>query len=243
MAAASSDSSSLSYISSDDLEEGSRILSAPVSDGKGFYGGRSRRPVVSPASTPTNETRLPERINKRHQAVEVGDVAAIDDDDDGNICDDGASQATSPVRPRSRSPALKSRSPSSTSISSDSSGDIPDSLIALHIRNGTDDVYDGLSYDQVTKCQWEGCDDHDCGNMDELVRHIDQKHIDAGKHKKWICRWRGCVRGGHTHASGSALKAHMRRHTKEKPFMCILPGEIEAASKQESRIVIDWTPG
>ncbi|EEP78580.1 predicted protein [Uncinocarpus reesii 1704] len=32
-----------------------------------------------------------------------------------------------------------------------------------------------------------------------------------------------CPRKGQTHASGYALRAHMRSHTKEKPFYCSLP--------------------
>ncbi|KAL9033065.1 MAG: hypothetical protein Q9214_007688, partial [Letrouitia sp. 1 TL-2023] len=97
-------------------------------------------------------------------------------------------------------------------ISSDSSASIPSSEL------GTIDE----DYEQVTFCKWEDCEAGDLGNMDELVHHIHEDHIGT-RQKKYTCEWQGCIRQGHNHASGYALKAHMRSHTKEKPFMCFLP--------------------
>ncbi|KAL1966510.1 hypothetical protein VTN77DRAFT_4432 [Rasamsonia byssochlamydoides] len=111
----------------------------------------------------------------------------------------------------------------STSISSDTSGDIPNSpsLVAL-IGGGQDDDYSGQGGDQVSVCRWDGCEAGDLGNMDDLVEHIHRDHIGT-RQKKYSCEWIDCSRKGQTHASGYALRAHMRSHTREKPFYCMLP--------------------
>jgi uncharacterized Zn-finger protein len=59
--------------------------------------------------------------------------------------------------------------------------------------------------------------------MDLLVKHLHQEHIHA-RQKKYSCEWIDCTRKGIAHASGYALRAHMRSHTREKPFYCTLPG-------------------
>ncbi len=79
--------------------------------------------------------------------------------------------------------------------------------------------------EQVTKCEWDGCPEDDLVNMDELVKHIHDAHIES-RQKKYTCEWMSCLRKGMPHASGYALKAHMRSHTREKPFFCYLPGEF-----------------
>jgi hypothetical protein len=112
------------------------------------------------------------------------------------------------------------------SISSDSSHDLPNSPSTLAlIGGGLEDDYSGWGRDQVTVCQWEGCDANDLGHMDALVKHIHDEHI-GSRQKKYLCEWRDCARKGQSHASGYALRAHMRSHTKEKPFYCTLPGNI-----------------
>lgn len=112
----------------------------------------------------------------------------------------------------------------SASISSDTSGEISNSPATLALLGGTqEDDYSGQGNDQVTECRWEGCDAGDLAHMDALVHHIHQDHI-GSRQKKYSCEWADCNRKGQTHASGYALRAHMRSHTREKPFYCSLPG-------------------
>lgn len=101
-------------------------------------------------------------------------------------------------------------------VSSDTSGDIPSSPVNARLEE--EDFQD-----QVTICDWDGCPAGDQGNMDKLVEHIHNSHIE-NRQKKYTCEWRSCNRKGLPHASGYALKAHMRSHTREKPFYCYLPG-------------------
>ncbi|KAJ5637571.1 Zinc fingerC2H2 [Penicillium lividum] len=109
------------------------------------------------------------------------------------------------------------------SISSDSSGDVPNSpsLMGL-LGHNQDDDYSGQSGDQVTVCRWDGCVIGDLGNMDGLVQHLHHEHI-GSRQKRYSCEWIDCTRKGQTHASAYALRAHMRSHTREKPFYCTLP--------------------
>jgi hypothetical protein len=104
-----------------------------------------------------------------------------------------------------------------TSISSDTDGEVPNS--PGNLRPEDDDTHE-----QVTVCAWEGCDAGDLGNMDRLVDHIHNEHIET-RQKKYTCEWSDCSRKSMPHASGYALKAHMRSHTREKPFYCALPGK------------------
>jgi len=107
-----------------------------------------------------------------------------------------------------------------TDISSDTSGDVPGSP-----SNGLPLFQDeeAMGHEQVTVCKWEGCPVGDLGDMDALVEHIHKDHIGA-RQKKYACEWEDCNRKGMPHASGYALRAHMRSHTREKPFYCALPG-------------------
>lgn len=107
------------------------------------------------------------------------------------------------------------------SISSDSSGEVP---VSPSYRLDDDD-----SHEQVTVCTWTGCDEGDLGNMDKLVEHIHNEHIET-RGKKYTCEWSDCGRKGLPHASAYALKAHMRSHTREKPFYCSLPGKYNDRS-------------
>lgn len=135
---------------------------------------------------------------------------------------DESSPSASPAPPRRASTTISSHppSPSPSSISSDTSGSVPGSPGL--------DAHDEDAHEQVTICRWDGCGS-DLGNMDSLVKHIHDEHIGTRK-ATYACQWDDCTRKGMSHASGYALRAHMRSHTKEKPFYCSLPGEFLMAS-------------
>lgn len=103
---------------------------------------------------------------------------------------------------------------SEADISCDSEGSAPGSPSADEIA---------MRADQVTTCAWEGCSVGDLANSDELIQHVQIDHIQP-KRARYTCEWGDCARKGTNHPSGYALKAHMRSHTKEKPFFCHLPG-------------------
>ncbi len=109
-------------------------------------------------------------------------------------------------------------------ISSDTSGDVPLSPPGEKLTQMQED--DPATHEQITVCKWMNCPVGDLHNMDVLVQHIHDEHIGT-RQKKYTCEWQGCVRMNLNHASGYALKAHMRSHTREKPFYCALPGKIE----------------
>ncbi|KAL7628356.1 hypothetical protein AAE478_002558 [Parahypoxylon ruwenzoriense] len=94
-------------------------------------------------------------------------------------------------------------------ISSDTSGDIPNSPINAKLD---EDEFQ----EQVTVCAWDGCRAGDLGNMDKLVEHIHNDHIES-RQKKYTCEWIGCPRKSLPHAKcdraftrSDALAKHMR---------------------------------
>ncbi|MCJ1475884.1 hypothetical protein MMC13_004548 [Lambiella insularis] len=104
-----------------------------------------------------------------------------------------------------------------TDLSSDTSGDVPNSPATGQAYTQDDD-----QMEQVTVCRWRNCTAGDLGNMDVLVEHVHMVHIGT-RQKRYACEWEGCSRIDAHHASGYALRAHMRSHTREKPFYCALP--------------------
>ncbi|KAF9740750.1 hypothetical protein PMIN06_003204 [Paraphaeosphaeria minitans] len=133
-----------------------------------------------------------------------------------------------PAARPSKRPRLQNRAPSDPptnmlpvddlgELSEDTDGSVPAS--PHHPGMSAEDDF---GQDQVTVCKWEGCEAGDLDNMDRLVEHLHEDHIGT-RQKKYSCEWSDCTRKGIPHASGYALRAHMRSHTREKPFYCTLP--------------------
>lgn len=114
------------------------------------------------------------------------------------------------------------RAGSSVAVDHDSDMDLSEDSEGSAPGSPSLDEY-AMRADQITACQWESCPVGDLGNSDDLIKHVQDEHI-APKRAKYTCEWGDCARKGTVHPSGYALKAHMRSHTKEKPFFCLLPG-------------------
>ena len=111
------------------------------------------------------------------------------------------------------------------SISSDGFSSVPGSP--------NDDEY-SLREQAQTQCLWRDCDFGTGMNNDDLVKHVQSTHCATGgpKKTKYTCEWGECQRKTSNHPSGYALKAHMRSHTKEKPYYCALPGRMTPQQSQ-----------
>lgn len=70
-------------------------------------------------------------------------------------------------------------------------------------------------------CEWL-----DCGikfdSLDALVGHLMLDHIKS-RQPKYKCEWQNCSRNGIIQPSRFALVSHVRKHTGEKPYYCIIP--------------------
>ncbi|EXJ77795.1 hypothetical protein A1O3_10024 [Capronia epimyces CBS 606.96] len=206
--------SPLSDIDSDDFPEDVKFNNRSRSHSRGSTVSASDDDLASPLSTTARALDMPPAKRRKTGASSYDHATP--------------QSGSTVVIPRSRS-----RSPTG-SISSDSSGSVPTSPSFAHLgpthplstayaaAQANPDNPELADYVQVTKCLWDGCTDQEQGNMDNLVAHINDIHI-VPRQKKYYCEWDGCPRKGQPHTSAYALKAHMRSHTKEKPFMCSLP--------------------
>jgi uncharacterized Zn-finger protein len=84
-------------------------------------------------------------------------------------------------------------------------------------------------------CRWENCMIQ-FQELDELVQHINTDHIVTKKSNnvEYICRWNNCSRNGAAQHSRFALLSHIRTHTGEKPFYCILPECLKSFTRSDA---------
>lgn len=219
-------------------ERNSLWLRRPIRDTEVLtrYPGAPLRPCYSP-NTPRECARPRTMVLLSDSSSAISSLSSDESEEVENDYDD-ANTIDEPVLPPSKRQKLGDGSRASSSlhidpepepdpepehnlddgdISSDTSGDVPNSPINAKLD---EDEFQ----EQVTVCAWDGCRAGDLGNMDRLVEHIHNDHIES-RQKKYTCEWIGCSRKSLSHASGYALKAHMRSHTREKPFYCYLPGK------------------
>lgn len=111
-----------------------------------------------------------------------------------------------------------------TDVSSDTTGSVPGSPSAKQPGGPIPDE-EMLGLEQMRVCSWHGCDIGELENMDELVRHVYDQHIGDMQGVRVPCQWGECkAKTKAALMTAYALRAHMRSHTKEKPFYCALPG-------------------
>lgn len=81
-------------------------------------------------------------------------------------------------------------------------------------------------------CKWEICQLPEFPNIDVLVDHVNSQHLDDD----WSCQWQDCSRKGVALTSRASLVSHMRSHTGEKPFYCVVPECLKCFSRSDALI-------
>lgn len=71
-------------------------------------------------------------------------------------------------------------------------------------------------------CLWRDCDTP-FETMDQLNEHVTEQHIGSGK-ACYSCDWQGCHRKQKPFTKRHKMYNHLRTHTGERPFRCLVPG-------------------
>ncbi|XP_072040313.1 uncharacterized protein [Amphiura filiformis] len=76
-----------------------------------------------------------------------------------------------------------------------------------------------VSLEEALVCKWMSCYQQFV-RLEDLVSHVNERHIRLEKDVEYCCRWDGCQRKGKGFNARYKMLIHVRTHTNEKPHTC-----------------------